>query len=221
MTESIPRIIDVEKQFKTHLPDIYHKLPRSFLRLIRHIVYEKHLNNLIHKSRDLDGIELVNWALEQFQITVKLKGLKNISKDGRSIFVANHPLAAQAGMKTLNRGGNAVDAMISVAFSLGVAEPSGSSIGGDGFVMIHMNKKNSIEVANGTGAAPYAATATKYSGAPFPFPILVSAGLAVTGLSGNILIHIIPIFRTTRDITIRDASICRAVTQPGSIAFNP
>ena len=54
--------------------------------------------------------------------------------------VANHPLAAQAGMKTLNRGGNAVDAMISVAFSLGVAEPSGSSIGGDGFVMIHMNK---------------------------------------------------------------------------------
>ena len=82
--------------------------------------------------------------------------------------VANHPLAAQAGMKTLNRGGNAVDAMISVAFSLGVAEPSGSSIGGDGFVMIHMNKKNSIEVANGTGAAPYAATATKYSnGIPY------------------------------------------------------
>ena len=92
MKESIPRIIDVEKQFKTHLPDIYHKLPRSFLRLIRHIVYEKHLNNLIHKSRDLDGIELVNWALEQFQVTVKLKGLKNISNYGRSIFVANHPL---------------------------------------------------------------------------------------------------------------------------------
>ena len=106
MKESIPRIIDVENQFKTHLPDIYHKLPRLFLKLIRHIVYEKHLNNLIHKSRDLDGIKLVNWALEQFQVTVKLKGIKNISKDDRSIFVANHPLGGLDSLALLSAVGS-------------------------------------------------------------------------------------------------------------------
>ena len=50
--------------------------------------------------------------------------------------VANHTLATQAGMRILHRGGNAVDAAIAVAFALGPAEPQGSSIGGDGFVIV-------------------------------------------------------------------------------------
>ncbi len=78
--------------------------------------------------------------------------------------VANHTMATQAGMRILHRGGNAVDAAIAVAFALGAAEPQGSSIGGDGFVMIHMAANATVEVVNGTGAAPLAATADKYSG---------------------------------------------------------
>ena len=76
--------------------------------------------------------------------------------------VANHTLATQAGMRILHQGGNAVDAAIAVAFALGPAEPQGSSIGGDGFVMVHMAQNATVEVANGTGAAPLAATADKY-----------------------------------------------------------
>ncbi len=72
--------------------------------------------------------------------------------------VANHPLAAQAGLQTLMRGGNAVDAAVTVGFALGPSEPQGSSIGGDGFVMVHMRDRKLIRVANGTGAAPLAAT---------------------------------------------------------------
>ena len=100
-------------------------------------------------------------------------GIKGISYrppivGSKAAVVANHHLATEAGMKTLNHGGNAVDAMVSVAFSLGVAEPSGSSIGGDGFIMVHMAQKNSLAVANGTGAAPLAATSNKFSkGIPY------------------------------------------------------
>ena len=69
---------------------------------------------------------------------------------------AGHPLAAQAGMAALQRGGNAVDAAIAAAAALNVVEPNMSGIGGDGFIMIYNRQAGAIEVCNGTGAAPYA-----------------------------------------------------------------
>ena len=69
---------------------------------------------------------------------------------------AGHPLAAQAGMAVLQRGGNAVDAAIATAAALNVVEPNMSGVGGDGFIMIYNRQAGTIEVCNGTGAAPYA-----------------------------------------------------------------
>ena len=88
--------------------------------------------------------------------------------------VANHPMAAQAGMRILHHGGNAVDAAIAVAFALGPSEPQGSSIGGDGFVMVHMSANKTVEVVNGTGAAPLSATPEEYH-----------AGIPITGVLGT------------------------------------
>ena len=76
---------------------------------------------------------------------------------GRNGMVAaGHPLAAQAGMAVLQRGGNAVDAAIATAAALNVVEPNMSGVGGDGFIMIYNRQAGTIEVCNGTGAAPYA-----------------------------------------------------------------
>ncbi len=98
--------------------------------------------------------------------------------------VANHTLAAQAGIRILHRGGNAVDAAIAVAFALGVAEPAGSSIGGDGFVMTHIRPKKSIQVANGTGAAPEMATPERYSKG---IPLTGILGVSVPGILDALL----------------------------------
>lgn len=98
--------------------------------------------------------------------------------------VANHTLAAQAGMRILHRGGNAVDAAIAVAFALGAAEPAGSSIGGDGFVMTFMRSKQSIQVANGTGAAPAMATPERYANG---IPLTGILGVSVPGILDALL----------------------------------
>ena len=68
---------------------------------------------------------------------------------------------------------------------------------------------------------PGLTTATQNSGLPLPEPIRVSAGLAVTGLSGNTRIHTFPPRLTWRVMAIRAASIWRAVIHPGSRAWIP
>ena len=98
--------------------------------------------------------------------------------------VANHPMAAQAGMRILHQGGNAVDAAIAVAFALGPAEPQGSSIGGDGFVMVHMSANKTVEVVNGTGAAPTKATPDRYHNG---IPITGVLGTSVPGIVDALL----------------------------------
>ena len=72
----------------------------------------------------------------------------------RGAVVANHPLAAEAGIRILAAGGNAVDAAVAVGFAIGVAEPNGSGIGGDGFIMVHDRARRDVQVVNGTGASP-------------------------------------------------------------------
>jgi gamma-glutamyltranspeptidase/glutathione hydrolase len=82
---------------------------------------------------------------------------------GRNGMVSSgHPLASQAGISILQQGGNAVDAAIATAAALNVVEPLMSGIGGDGFIMVHWKETNRIEICNGTGAAPYAATRESY-----------------------------------------------------------
>src|SRR5277367_162429 len=73
-----------------------------------------------------------------------------------------HPLATQAGMDVLAKGGNAFDAAIAVSAALSVVEPYSSGLGGGGFYLLHVAKDGHDVMVDGRETAPAAANHDMY-----------------------------------------------------------
>lgn len=70
----------------------------------------------------------------------------------RGMVATSQPLAAQAGLDILKKGGNAIDAAIATAATLTVVEPTSNGIGGDAFALVWT--KGELHGLNGSGPAP-------------------------------------------------------------------
>lgn len=138
---------------------------------------------------------------------------------------AGHPLAAQAGIAILQRGGNAVDAAIATAAALGVVEPNMSGLGGDGFIMLHEGETGRVRVVNATGPAPSRATREAYLPCGIPMkgirsvsvPGLVSGWLAAHAARGTLSLQ--EIFGPAIDLAERGFPISQKLA--ASIAEDP
>jgi len=74
----------------------------------------------------------------------------------RGVCATSQPLAAAAGMRVLQSGGNAVDAAIAAAVALTVLQPGSNDIGGDLFAIVWDGRR--LHGLNGSGRAPAALT---------------------------------------------------------------
>jgi gamma-glutamyltranspeptidase / glutathione hydrolase len=74
------------------------------------------------------------------------------------VAASEHPLASQAAVSILSRGGNAVDAAIAANAVMGVVAPMMNGIGGDLFAMVHEAASGKLHGINGSGWAPEALT---------------------------------------------------------------
>src|SRR3989442_12437019 len=75
---------------------------------------------------------------------------------------AGHPLAAEAGLRILKAGGNAIDAAIATWAVQGEVEPGMTGLGADMFILYYEAKTGQVRFINGTGFAPPAATIASY-----------------------------------------------------------
>ncbi|KAB2333356.1 gamma-glutamyltransferase family protein [Cytobacillus depressus] len=74
-----------------------------------------------------------------------------MAKNG--MVATSQPLAAQAGLDILKKGGNAIDAAIATAAALTVLEPTSNGIGGDAFALV-WTKDKQLYGLNGSGPSP-------------------------------------------------------------------
>ena len=73
---------------------------------------------------------------------------------GRNVVATSHPLAAQAGLKMLMAGGNAVDAAIATAAAMTIVEPVSNGLGSDAFCILWDGAR--LHGLNASGRAPAA-----------------------------------------------------------------
>jgi gamma-glutamyltranspeptidase/glutathione hydrolase len=75
----------------------------------------------------------------------------------------SQPLAAQAGLRILMQGGNAVDAAVATVATLNVTEPMMVGMGGDIFAIVYIAKDHKFYVLNASGKAPSGATIAHFN----------------------------------------------------------
>ncbi|WP_054252595.1 gamma-glutamyltransferase [Neofamilia massiliensis] len=77
---------------------------------------------------------------------------RNVVFSKNGMVATGNPLAAQAGLEILKKGGNAIDAAIATASTLSVVEPTGNGVGGDAFAIIWY--KGKLYGMNSSGRSP-------------------------------------------------------------------
>jgi gamma-glutamyltranspeptidase/glutathione hydrolase len=101
----------------------------------------------------------------------------------RGMVVTPHAAATQAGIDVLERGGNAVDAAITAALAVAVAQPQSTGIGGGAFILVRRADGRAFAI-DARETAPTAATPDLYTrpGAPADAPRFGGLAVGTPGL---------------------------------------
>src|SRR3954453_9200819 len=98
------------------------------------------------------------------------------------------PYATASAIQILKRGGNAVDAAVAAATTLGVTEPFVAGPGGGGYFVYYSARDHRVYAIDGREKAPAGATPTMFldsSGNPLPLETAVESGASV-GVPGQV-----------------------------------
>lgn len=109
-----------------------------------------------------------------------------------AMVAAANPLAVEAGLEVLRKGGSAVDAAIAVQAVLGLVEPQSSGLGGGAFLIHYEAATGDVTAYDGRETAPAGARPDMFirDGKPLSFPEAVTSGdsIGTPGLVSMLLL---------------------------------
>ena len=124
-----------------------------------------------------------------FVLSVALLGFhRPAAAEPQSMVAAANPMAVQAGLDVLERGGTAMDAAVAIQMMLGVVEPQASGIGGGGFLVYYDAASGQTSTYDGRETAPAKARPDMFlgpDGKDLDFRLAVASGMSV-GVPGAV-----------------------------------
>lgn len=90
--------VDVREVFRKKNPNLARLIPGFVFRYLKRIIHQDEINEVMPRIRHLEGLEFVRAGLDHFGINIRSYGKEHIPRDGRFIFVANHPLGGLDGL---------------------------------------------------------------------------------------------------------------------------
>jgi len=94
---NVPQL-DVRSVIRTKSPALGRFLPGFTIRYLERILHQKEINHVLSLYGHLPGVEAAQALSCYFDVKITVHGLAQIPKDGRYLFVSNHPLGGFDGI---------------------------------------------------------------------------------------------------------------------------
>ncbi|MGD9931520.1 MAG: 1-acyl-sn-glycerol-3-phosphate acyltransferase [Mangrovibacterium sp.] len=136
--------IDIKALFNEKNPRLAKLLPGFVYRFINRVMHIREINEILANYGTLSGIDFANAMVKHFNVSQQVIGLENVPRQGRFIFVANHPLGGFDAMLLIHNVYNTAGDVRFLVNDVLMKIPQLESI----FVPINKHGGHSREVAN-------------------------------------------------------------------------
>lgn len=97
MTDPV-KYLDLKKAIDESDSRFLKNLPGFVVNILRRIIHEEEINNILNSHKDKQGVDFHNAILSYLNLKINIRGLENLPEQGRCFFIANHPFGVVDGL---------------------------------------------------------------------------------------------------------------------------